>query len=309
MRAGIKVFAPASIGNVGVGFDVLGLCLERPGDEIVIRPSNHKGVRITKITGGKGKLPYEVSKNTASVAAQAVLDHLKTDIGVDLEIRKKMPSGSGLGSSAASAVAGAFAVNEFLRRPLSRRELLPFAMLGEQVASKAYHADNVAPSLLGGMILIRHNPSLDVHRIYTPKGLYITLIYPHIEILTAHARSILSDQVPLKTAIQQSANLSGFILGMTNADFGLIQRSLEDVMIEPQRAALIPGFYAVKQAALEAGALGCTISGAGPTIFAMTQNSFDAEAVKNAMKTAFDKLKIKSTTYISEVNMTGAKVL
>ena len=308
MPSGIKVFAPASIGNVGVGFDVLGLCLEKPGDEIIIRPSNKKGVTISKITGGKG-LPYETSKNTAGVAAQAVLDHLKTDIGVALEIRKKMPSGSGLGSSAASAVAGAFAVNEFLRRPLSKRELLPFAMQGEQIASKAYHADNVAPSLLGGMILIRNNPTLDIHRIYTPKGLYVTLIYPHIEILTAHARSILKDTVPLKTAIQQSANLSGFILGMINGDFELIGRSLEDVMIEPQRAALIPGFYEVKKAAIDAGAMGCTISGAGPTIFAMSQNNLEAEAIRVAMKAVFDKLKIKSTTYVSTVNNTGAKVM
>lgn len=302
---GLKVFAPASIGNVAVGFDVLGLCLDRPGDEIIIKESRTPGVTISKITGGK-TLPLDPTKNTAGVAAQAVLNHLKTNIGVDLEIRKKMPSGSGLGSSAASAVAGAFAVNEFLKRPLTKRELLPFAMQGEELASKAYHADNVAPSLLGGLILIRDNATLDMHRVYTPKGLHLTLVYPHVEVLTADARAVLSDTISLKTAIQQSANLSNFILGMMNGDFGLIGRSLEDVMIEPQRATLIPNFYEVKEAALKAGALGCSISGAGPTIFAMSQNSLEAEAIEEAMKAVYEKAKIRCTTYVSLVNNEGA---
>lgn len=302
---GLKVFAPASIGNVAVGFDVLGLCLDKPGDEIIIKASRTPGVTISKITGGK-TLPLDPTKNTAGVAAQAVLNHLKTNIGVDLEIRKRMPSGSGLGSSAASAVAGAFAVNEFLKSPLSKRELLPFAMEGEELASKAYHADNVAPSLLGGLILIRDNSTLDLNRVYTPSGIHLTLVYPHVEILTADARAVLSDTIPLKTAIQQSANLSNFVLGMINGDFDLIGRSLEDVMIEPQRAQLIPHFYAVKKAALKAGALGCSISGAGPTIFAMSKNSLEAENIERAMQAVFAKAKIPCTTYISKVNNEGA---
>lgn len=302
---GIKVFAPASIGNVAVGFDVLGLCLDKPGDEIIIRESRTPGVTISKITGGK-TLPLDPTKNTAGVAAQAVLDYLKTNIGVDLEIRKRMPSGSGLGSSAASAVAGAMAVNEFLKCPLDKKDLLPFAMKGEELASKAFHADNVAPSLLGGLILIRDNATLDMHRVYTPKGLHLTLVYPHVEVLTADARAVLSDTVSLKTAIQQSANLSNFILGMMSSDFGLIGRSLEDVMIEPQRAKLIPNFYEVKEAALKAGAMGCSISGAGPTIFAMSKNSLEAEAIERAMKAVYEKAKIPCTTYVSMVNNDGA---
>lgn len=302
---GLKVFAPASIGNVAVGFDVLGLCLDKPGDEIIIKESRTPGVTISKITGGK-TLPLDPTKNTAGVAAQAVLNHLKTNIGVDLEIRKKMPSGSGLGSSAASAVAGAFAVNEFLEKPLTKQELLPFAMQGEELASKAFHADNVAPSLLGGLILIRDNPTLDLHRVYTPSGIHLTLVYPHVEILTADARAVLSDRIPLKTAIQQSANLSNFILGMMNGDFGLIARSLDDVMIEPQRAKLIPNFYEVKEAALNAGALGCSISGAGPTIFAMSKSSYEAEAIEQAMKAVYEKAQIGCTTYVSMVNNEGA---
>jgi homoserine kinase len=301
----MKVFAPASIGNVAVGFDVLGLCLTNPGDEIIIKESRTPGVTISKITGGK-TLPLDPAKNTAGVAAQGVLNHLKTKIGIDLEIRKKMPSGSGLGSSAASAVAGAMAVNEFLGNPLEKPELLPFAMQGEQLASKAYHADNVAPSLLGGLILIRDNPTLDYHRIYTPSGLYLTLVYPNVEILTADARAVLSDTVPLKIAIQQSANLSNFILGMMSGDFDLISRSLEDVMIEPQRAKLIPNFYKVKEAALKAGAMGCSISGAGPTIFAMSKNSLEAEHIEQAMKAVYQKAKIRCKTYISEINNEGA---
>jgi homoserine kinase len=302
---GLKVFAPASIGNVGIGFDVLGLCLEKPGDEIIIKPSRTPGVTISKITGGK-TLPLDPAKNTAGVAAQAVLNHLKTNIGVDLEIRKKMPSGSGLGSSAASAVAGAMAVNEFLDCPLTKKELLPFAMQGEELVSGAYHADNVAPSLLGGLILIRDNQTLDMNRIYTPKGLYLTLVYPHVEILTVDSRAVLSDSVPLKVAIQQSANLSNFILGMINSDFGLIARSLDDVMIEPQRAKLIPNFYEIKAAAMKAGAMGCSISGAGPTIFAMSENSLAAENIEIAMKTVYEKAKIRCKTYISQVNQEGA---
>lgn len=305
MAVGLKIFAPASIGNVAVGFDALGLCLERPGDEVIISPSNKPGVTISKITGGK-TLPYNPTKNTCGVAALAVLAHLKTNIGVNLEIRKKMPSGSGLGSSAASAVAGAMAVNEFLDCPLTKKELLPFAMQGEQIASKSYHADNVAPSMLGGLILIADNATLDVHRIYTPKGLYITLIYPHIQILTVDARAILSETVPLKSAIQQAANMSSFILGMMNSNFDLIKTSLKDVMIEPQRSKLIPGFYEVQEAAISAGALGCSISGAGPTIFAISDNNLAAEAIGKDMQAVFNRLKIRSKVYQSRINHDGA---
>ena len=172
MKSGIKVFAPASVANVACGFDILGFALEKPGDEIIVRFSDTPKLKITKITGLKGlKLPYEVEKNTAGFAAQRLLDHLgESNRGIEMEIHKKMPFGSGLGSSAASAVAGAMAINELLRRPLSKRELLPFAVLGEQVADNAYHADNVAPSLLGGMIFIRDNLTLDVHRIPIPRG-------------------------------------------------------------------------------------------------------------------------------------------
>ncbi len=307
---GIKVFAPASIGNVAVGFDTLGLCLERPGDEVIARKSETPGLRITNITGAKGKLPYEAEKNTAGVAALRLLEHLgETGQGIELEIHKKMPSGSGLGSSAASAAAAVLAVSELLRTGLSKRELLPFACLGEQVASGGFHADNVAPSLLGGIILIRDNATLDVHRLHVPKGLCVAVVYPHVEVLTKDARAILRPDITLKQHIQQSANLASFIIGMYNADIGLIGRCLRDDIIEPQRAQLIPGFHDVKQAAMETeGVLGCSISGAGPSVFAFCTNSLAAENAGAAMQRAFAQHNIESDIFRSPVNQEGAVV-
>ena len=307
MSTGIKVFAPATVANVACGYDLLGFALDKPGDEIIAKFSDTPGLKITKITGAKGKLPLEVEKNTAGVAALRMLEHIGEEKrGINLEIHKKMPFGSGLGSSAASAVAGVMAVNELLKRPLQKREMLPFAVLGEQIADGAYHADNVAPSLLGGMIFIRDNTSLDVHRIPLIRGLQAIVIYPHIEILTKDARDVLSDQVQLKQHIHQNGNLGGLIVGLYNGDIDLIGRSLQDVIIEPQRAQLIPGFYQVQEAALKAGALGCSISGAGPSIFALSANTLIAENIGNAMQRVFTDLGIKSELFISPINHEGA---
>jgi len=307
MNAGLKVFAPASVANVACGFDVLGFALEKPGDEIIVRFSDKPGLKITAITGAKGKLPLEVEKNTAGFAAQRLLEHLgETERGIDMEIHKKMPFGSGLGSSAASAVAGVMAVNELLKRPLQKRELLHFAVLGEQLADGAYHADNVAPSLIGGMILIRNNADLDVHRLPLPQGLYASVVYPHVKILTKDARAVLSDQVSMDKCIQQSGNLAGLVVGLYNGDLDLISRSLEDVIIEPQRAQLIPHFYQVKEAAMNAGAMGCSISGAGPSIFALSANSLIAENVGKAMEKVFHDAKIRNELFISPINQEGA---
>lgn len=307
MNAGLKVFAPASVANVACGFDVLGFALDKPGDEVIVRFSDHPGLRITQITGAKGKLPFEVEKNTAGYSAQRLLEHLGEEKrGIDMEIHKKMPFGSGLGSSAASAVAGVMAINELLKRPLEKRELLHFAVLGEQLADGAYHADNVAPSLIGGMVLIRNNADLDVHRLPLPKGLFATVIYPHVKILTKDARAVLSDQVSLEKCIEQNGNLAGLVVGLYNGDLDLISRSLNDVIIEPQRAQLIPHFYDVKEAALTAGALGCSISGAGPSIFALSANSLIAENVGAAMERIMTNAKIKSELFISPINQEGA---
>lgn len=310
MNSGLKVFAPASVANVACGYDVLGFALSKPGDEIIGRLSDKKGLRITKITGDKGKLPYEVEKNTASFAAQKVIEHVGAEgIGMEIEIHKKMPFSSGLGSSSASSVAGAMVANELLKRPLSKRELLHFAVLGEELADGSYHADNAAPSLLGGMILIRDNPSLDVHRIPTPKGLYATVVHPQIKIRTQDARNILSETVSLNQAVEQTGNIAALVVGMFNSNFDLIGRALNDVIIEPQRAQLIPDFYKVKEAALEAGVLGCSISGAGPSIFALSSNSLIAEKAGAAMQKIFFDNGIDNTLYISTINNDGAILL
>jgi len=310
MSSGIKVFAPASVANVAVGYDILGFALEKPGDEIITSFKESPGLEITKITGAGGKLPYDPDRNTAGFAAKKLLEYLgETERGIALEIHKKMPFGSGLGSSAASAAAGVMAVNELLGRPLEKPQLLPFAVLGEQIADGAYHADNVAPSLLGGIVLVRSNKDLDVQRLYVPKGLYVAVIYPEVEVLTREARSILSKQVDLDQLIRQSGNLAGFIVGLYNSDFDLIRRSLEDVVIEPQRSCLIPNFYEVKHAALQSGALGCSISGAGPSIFALCDNTLTAEAAGKSMQAVFHRHKVKSHLFLSAINQEGAVLL
>jgi len=309
MTTGIKVFAPASVSNLGCGFDLLGFAINGPGDEIKAKFCDEPGIHITKITKGK-TLPREPEKNTAGVAAMAVLEKLgkEKEVGIELEIHKKMPSGSGMGSSAASAVAGAMAVNELMRRPFTKWELLPMASKGEQLASGgAIHLDNVAPSLLGGLTFNRNNEEYDVHRVFTPEGIYCTLLYPHIEILTKEAREILSPTTTLKKHTEQSANLGGLLLGFNRGDLDLIARCLKDVIIEPQRAQLIAGFYDVQKAALEAGAMGCSISGAGPSIFALSANSLLAEQIGTAMCNVYERLGIEHDLFISTINKEGAK--
>lgn len=304
---GLKVFAPASVANLAVGFDILGLALEAPGDEIIVRLKPEPGLVITKITGGK--LPLDIEKNTAGVAALRLLEHLgEQDRGIEMEIHKKMPFGSGLGSSSASAAGAVVAINELLKRPLERRELLKFAVMGEQAADGAWHADNVAPALLGGILLIRDNASLDFHRLPVPRGLYVSVVYPHVQVLTREARAILSNQVSLQSHIQQSGNLGGVIIGLYTSDFELIRRSLQDNIIEPQRAALIPHFEEVQSVALSYGALGCSISGAGPSIFALSANSLIAEEAGKAMHQVFLKNKIDCDLYISPINQEGVKL-
>ena len=306
-KAAVRVFAPASVANIAVGYDILGFALNGPGDEIVAGFSEAPGLEIVRITGDEGKLPYLPEKNTAGLAALKLLEYLNyKDRGIYLEIHKKMPFGSGLGSSAASAAGAVMAVNELLGSPLTKRALLPFAVLGEQVADGAYHADNVAPSLLGGIILIRSNATLDVHALPVPENLYAAVVYPQVEILTREARSILSPEVPLEKLIEQSGNLAGFLIGLYQADYALISRSLNDVVIEPQRARLIPHFQEVKKAALNTGALGCSISGAGPSIFALCDDPSIAQKAGDEMAEVFKRHKIQQQVFISKINLDGA---
>lgn len=304
----VRVFAPATVANVAVGFDILGFAFHGPGDEVVLRRSMEPGLRITTITGtGDKQLPLAAERNTAGFAALELLRHLGlSDLGLEMEIHKKMPFGSGLGSSAASAAAGVFAANTILGSPLSKEELLPFAVAGEEIADGAYHADNVGPALLGGILFIRDNESLDVHTLPVPDALHVAVVYPHIEVLTKDARAVLSSEVSLSQHIQQNGNFGALIVGLYESNYELISRALQDVIIEPQRAQLITGFADVKKTAIENGALGASISGAGPSVFALCQGEANAKVVAQEMKKAFLAHGIISDAYASPINMAGA---
>lgn len=305
---GVKVFAPATVANVSVGYDVLGFAIHGPGDDIIVRKGDKMGLTIAGIHGAKNRLPKDPKKNTATVAGQALLDHLGyKDYAIEMEIFKRMPFASGMGSSAASAVAGVFGVNEYLGAPLTKKELLPFAMLGEQVADGAYHADNVAPSLFGGIILIRDNESHDTIRLPSPTELYACVIHPHISILTSESREILSSDVSLEKVIKQTGNMGAFVASLYTSDLELLKRSLEDHIIEPQRSELIPHFYELKEIALKNKALGFSISGAGPSLYALCPNSLIAEEVADSIQKHLKQNKIGSESYISLINNEGAK--
>jgi homoserine kinase len=309
MEKSIHVFAPATVANVACGFDILGFAVDAPGDEVIIKLKRSPGVYIHRITGDNGKLSLDPSKNTAGVSVQAFLKHIDSRQGVEIELHKKISFGSGLGSSAASSVASAFAINTLLGNPLKTEELIPFTMEAERVACGSAHADNVAPGLLGGFVLVRSYDPLDIIRIKSPENLFCSLIHPHIEVRTEDARKILKKEIALKDAIVQWGNIAGLIAGLMKPDYDLIGRSLQDVIVEPVRSMLIPGFDAVKEAALKAGALGCSISGSGPTIFALSISREISEKVGDAMKEVFDSLKIGNDNYISKINIQGPKVL
>jgi len=305
--AEIRVFAPATIANIAIGFDILGLALEQPGDEIIARKTDKQsGLTIRKIYNDNNRLPIDPLKNTATVAGQAVLDALgESSMGIEFEIHKKMPIGSGIGSSAASAAAGAFAVNELLGSPFSKKELLPFAVKGEQSADGAFHADNVAPSLLGGIVLVKNDEKLFHIQLPIPENLYVSLICPSIEILTKNAREIIRPNVPLNKFIKQSFNLAGFISSLFLSDYELMKKCLVDHIIEPQRAYLIPHFKDIQETALKNNAIGCSISGAGPSIFAISNSKKNAETITDSMSKILSDAKIPSISLISKVNKEG----
>lgn len=305
----VRVFAPATVANVASGFDILGFAINEPGDEVVARASDVPGVRITRIDGDGGKLPYDEHLNTAGVAALQLLLHVGCDRGIEIELHKHSPLGSGLGSSASSGVAGVVAANELLGRPLARRDLLPFAMEGERVACGAAHADNVAPALLGGFVLIRSYNPLDVVSIPAPSDLYCTVVHPHVEIRTEDARRILKSRVPLRDAVVQWGNTAGLIAGLMSSDYDLIGRSIQDVIVEPMRSVLIPGFAQVKDAARGAGALGCSISGSGPTIFALSKGRETADRAGAAMGSVYRAIGIGFDIHVSAINREGARAL
>lgn len=303
----IKLFAPATIANVSCGFDVLGLCLDNVGDEMIIRKTNEKCVKITKIIGQN--LPLESEKNVAGVAVMAMLKQLNSDAGFEIEIYKNIKPGSGIGSSAASAAGAVFGVNTLLGNPFTLKELIPFAMEGERLASGTAHADNVAPALLGGFTLVRSYNPLDIIKIEAPKKLFATVIHPQIEVKTSDARSVLKQTVSLQQAVTQLGNLGGLISGLYTDDYELIGRSLHDEIVEPYRSILIPEFENAKKAALEAGALGSGISGSGPSIFALSKTKETAEKVGQAMASVYQNIEIDFDVHVSKINANGIKVV
>jgi len=306
----IRVYAPATVANVACGFDIFGFAVNHPGDEIVLEKRSDPGIIIKEITGDGGRLPLDVSKNTAGIAIQKFLEFIgKPDQGFIISLHKDMPLGSGLGSSAASAVAGVFAANELMGKPLKQSELLPFAMEGERVACGSAHADNVGPSLLGGFVIIRSYQPLDIVQIKTPEDLFASIVHPQIEVNTKDARGILDKEISLSSTITQMGNVAGLVAGLLLPDYNLIGRSLVDVIIEPSRSILIPQFAEVKAAAIEAGALGCSISGSGPSLFALSKGKSTADRVAKAMGDEFKKVGIGSEQYVSNINQQGPIIL
>lgn len=305
-------FAPATVANVGVGFDILGFAIEGIGDRVTVTRSDTPGVRIEGMAGisDAGSIPVAPEKNTAGMPLLKMLAELKPGFGFSVKLEKNIPLGSGMGGSAASAVGAVVAANALLEKPLPLEKLLHFALEGEAVASGSKHADNVAPCLFGGLTLSRPGENPVVSRLPYPKDLYCVLVHPAMRLDTQVARAALRPDLSLKLHIEQSARLAAFIAGCCTSDFDLIQRGLDDVLIEPQRSSLIPGFAAVKAAALTSGALGSSISGAGPSVFALVRDRATAVKTRDAMIEAFKTAgSLGSTGWISPISMRGAHLV
>ncbi|MQA28656.1 MAG: homoserine kinase [Luteitalea sp.] len=305
----VTAFAPATVSNVACGFDVLGFALHEPGDEVTARiiPA---GVQIESISGDNGRIPREAARNTAGVAVLALLAKLGHRGGVALSIRKGLPLSSGLGGSAASAAAAVVAVDALLGSSAPVETLIACALEGERLGAGSAHADNIAPAICGGFVLVRRASPPDVVRLPVPRGLTAVVVHPEIEIETARARALLGDTVALADAVKQWANLGALIHGLHTSDFALIGRSLEDTIAEPKRAPLLPGFAMIKRAAAEAGALGCSLSGSGPSLFALCSSAAIARRVAEAMTSAVrTQIGGEPQTYVSEVAPRGARVL
>jgi homoserine kinase len=306
----VTAFAPATVSNVACGFDVLGFPMEEPGDTVSARLTATQGVQIDDVLNDGGRIPREPQTNTASVAAQALLDALGETRGVALTITKGLPLSSGLGGSAASAAAAVVAVNALVGGHATVDQLLAAALIGEGLGAGGAHPDNIAPAICGGFVLVRHPNPPDIVRLPVPNGLTCVVIHPDLEIETAKARALLGATVPLQDAVRQWANLGAMVDALHRSDFDLLARSLEDSIAEPRRAALIPGLANIKKAAAEAGALGSSISGSGPSIFALCRNRAVADRVAAAMTAAVQReIGGESQTYVSSISSRGAHVI
>jgi len=307
----VRVFAPATVANMICGFDILGFAVDSPGDEVKMYRVAEPGVRIRSIQGDDGRLPLDPYKNTVSACVAMLLHELgvANDIGIEIELIKHMPIGSGLGSSSASTVAGLFAINTLLGNPLTKEELMPFCVEGERLACGHGHADNVAPALMGGITLIRGYDPLDVIKLPVPANLYAGIVFPQVDVPTRDARQLIKEKVLLKDAVVQWGNIAGLIAGLFQSDYDLISRSMHDVLIEPTRAILIPEFYEMKRIALETGALSFGISGSGPSVVAITKDETIARIAVDKIQEHLSARGIDSLKYVSSVNEEGPKVL
>ena len=306
----VTAFAPATVSNVACGFDVLGFALHEPGDEVTATFTSSPGIQIGGIEGDDGRLPRDAARNTAGVAALSLMRTLGDQRGVSITIRKGLPLSSGLGGSAASAAAAVVAVNALLGGHASQDTLIQCALDGERLGAGSSHADNIAPCICGGFVLVRSMHPTDIVTLPVPAGLTAVVVHPDLEIETAKARALLGDTVALRDAVQQWANLGAFVHALHTGDFDLLSRSLEDTIAEPRRAPLVPGLALIKKAAAEAGALGSSLSGSGPSIFALCRGDEIAARVAEAMTTAV-KTHVggEPQVYISRISGKGARVL
>lgn len=308
MNKKIKAFSPATVANVSCGFDILGFAIDSVGDLLELESNNSGEIKILNIIG-PGNLPTDPDKNVCGVIAKAMLKKAKSNLGLNMILKKGIAPGSGMGSSAASSAVTAFAVNEILDKPFTQKELVEFAMLGEKLASGTAHADNVAPAIYGGLVLIRSYDPLDIIKIPVPDALFCTVIHPQIELRTEVSRDILKKEIDLSLAVKQWGNVAGLISGMHTANYELIGRSMKDFIIEPIRSVLIPGFKELTAKAKSAGALGSGISGSGPSIFSLSKGEKDAQNVANAMKTEANKMGIPFDIHVSKVSKKGSQIL
>ena len=303
----VKVFSPGSVTNVSCGYDILGFCLDNVGDTITVTKTPEKGIKISSID--KYDLPKDIHKNVAGIAAQAMIDEVKIDHGIDIKIEKGIKPGSGIGSSAASSAGAVFAINKLIGCPFSDLELIRFAMEGEKYVSGSYHADNVSPILLGGFTLVRSIDELDIIKLPNPKDLIATIIRPEIEIKTSDSRKVVKSKVTIDKMVRQSANLAAFISSLYTEDYNLMSSSVVDEIIEPDRALLIPEYYNIKEISSKAGAIACGISGSGPAIFSLSKSNKVANDILNKMSSHFDSVNITYNGFNSKINSEGVKVI
>ena len=303
----IKVFSPGSITNLSCGYDILGVCLNNRGDEITVTKTENKGIIIK--SNDDYNISNDINKNVAGIAAQALLKKTSTEFGFEIEIKKGIKPGSGIGSSAASSAGTVFAINQLLDSPFSQLDLIKFSMEGEKFVSDSYHADNVAPIILGGITLVRSINEIDVIKLPTPKSLEVIIIRPNIEIKTSDSRKVLKKKIKIEEMVQQSANLGSFVSSLYNEDFNLMSRSIVDIIAEPNRRILIPEFDNIIKLSKINGAIAAGISGSGPSIFSLSKDTIISEKILKATTDHYNKLGISYDGFISKINTTGIKIL